>query len=154
MDLIPRYPQLPAIMADVIILILKDIVYYMSVNIFFISTNFSVFIILNLNINLVLVLFQLQQILFTTAALSSVTNSNLIQKLSDIFFNQEAPCCSPYGPYSLLITNNKVILYCDLDIIYWLQLPVQHIIFFHLHDHYFRFLIELLDFPHDIPQYK
>lgn len=81
----PRYPQLPAIMADVIILILKDTVYHMSVNIFFISTNFSVFMILNLNINLVLVLFQLQQILFTTATLSSVTNSNLIQKLSDIF---------------------------------------------------------------------
>ena len=48
--------------------------------------------------------------------------------------------------------HDKIVLYCDLDIIGWFQLPIEHMILFHAHKGCFQicFGIAVPVFPHDL----
>ena len=118
----PDVAQLPSIMADVIMLILKDGVCHVVIlsNIFLVCTRFPLLVVLELDIALYPILFQVQQILLTAVA---AVSSNCLQPVPKRFlmFFQNRDQRIVVGPVIAdVAVDNEIILYCDLNVVGWL----------------------------------
>ena len=115
----PDMAQLPSVMADVIVPILKDGVCHVVIlpDIFFISSGFPFLMILKFDIASDTVLFEIQQILFTTVAAVGGHRLQSVSKCIPMLFQNGNQCTVVCPVITHISVDYKVILYRDLDIV-------------------------------------
>ena len=111
--------QFSSVMADIIVLILKNGVCHVVIlpDVFFVCPCLPLLMVLQLDEAADPVLFQIQQVLFTAVAAVGSDCLQLIPKRFPVFFqnwDQRVVVCPVIAYISV---DNKVIFYCDLDVI-------------------------------------
>ena len=115
----PDMAQFPSIMADVIMLIFKDSICHVGIlpDVLFVCPCLPLLMVLKFDIAPDPILFQIQQVFLTAvAAVSSNCFQHISKRVPVLFQNrdQRIIVCPVIAHISM---DNKVILYCDLDIV-------------------------------------
>ena len=111
--------QLPPVMADVIMLILKDSVGHVVIlsDIFPVGTGFPLFMVLQLDEASDPFLFQLQKVFFAAVAAVGSHCLQCVPKCLPVLFQDGDQRVVVGSVIAYISMDNKVILYCDLEVV-------------------------------------
>lgn len=132
----PDVAQFPPIIADIVILIFKDLIRHVIIlpDIFPVSTGFPFLMLLELDIRGNLILFQIQQIFL--AAVTAVSGYFFQHFVKSFFmFLQNRDISSVITHVTM---EDEIVLHHDIDIVCRFQLAIQHVFFLHPHKSRFQ----------------